>query len=88
MALPGKREASYVSAWVTLGPGVLAPPLPSLVGAQPGLHFPSSQLPKRKLPWALRPLNANSRLPEPGWSDVNLPDPFSLGSPASYLEES
>lgn len=35
--------------------------LPSLVGHGPGLYLPGSQLLlKRKLPWAPRPLNANS----------------------------
>lgn len=64
----------------------LADPCPS--SPKPGggiacLHFPRSQLPKRKLPWAPRPLNVISGLPEPGWPDLNVTGPFSLGPEAS-----
>ena len=62
MALPLEREAIWVPipSQYPSQPGALAFSLPGLVGRGPGLYLPSSQLLKRKLPWAPRPLNANS----------------------------
>lgn len=60
---PSKNKGKAVSAPGPTPPTTLPAwslSLPSLVGHGPGLYLPGSQLLKRKLPWAPRPLNANS----------------------------
>lgn len=56
----GKPVSAHPCQQQPSHPGALVLPLPSLVGPRPGLYLPSSQLLKRKLSWAPRPLNANS----------------------------
>lgn len=76
---PSMKKGSWLClVWLILGP---SSPKPG--GGIACLHFPRSQLPKRKLPWAPRPLNVISGLPEPGWPDLNVTGPFSLGPEAS-----
>lgn len=62
-----------------------APPRPNVVGAWLACIFPAASYPRGSCLGPPRPLNANSRLPEPGWPDLNLPGPFSLGPVASEL---